>query len=311
MGLETLTPSDLNTYDVVIIGGGPAGLSAALYLARAKKKVCFVEKNIPGGKLNEIPLVTNYPGASNAPGSELALSMYKQAIEAGAKYIYGEVTSVFRKNEKWIAFISRTNTNLFATHIIVAVGKTSSTINIPGVDKYIGKGVSTCVLCDINFCAGKEVVIYTDKQYVDEEIEQIIKASNHTTILYDGPMFNVIDKYKNVQTIKIDNIVEVEGDDQSLTGVTYESNWNNYHLDADFLFYLSKTNEASSDLFNNIAGLKVENNTIVVDQKLQTSLKDIFAVGDVIHEGHGQITIAVSDGANSAINIIKGDVPGK
>jgi thioredoxin reductase (NADPH) len=97
MPLETIVISEENQYDIFIIGSGPAGLTAAMYGARSGLKTCFIEKSAPGGKLVSIKTINNFPGYESLKGTDLASSLYKQAIDAGAKYLYGTVTNVVKK----------------------------------------------------------------------------------------------------------------------------------------------------------------------------------------------------------------------
>ena len=144
-------------YDVLVIGGGPAGMTAAIYLKRANLNVAFIEKGAPGGKMTETYLIENYPGFPSINGADLALAMYQQTLNLNIPHLYGEVKSVEKTPE---GFTVKTEFEEFqAQKIIVATGTVSRKLHIPGEDQFLGKGISFCAVCDGSLYKDKTVAV--------------------------------------------------------------------------------------------------------------------------------------------------------
>ena len=153
-------------FDTIIIGSGPAGMSAAIYLRRANKKVLLIEKDAPGGQMTRTDVIENYPGFKKIGGADLAYQMYEQVVELGAEFAFEEVIGL----EKDEIFKVKTTESIYETKtVIYATGNTNKLLNVPGERKLRGKGISFCAVCDGGLYKGKDVFVIGDNKSAFEE----------------------------------------------------------------------------------------------------------------------------------------------
>src|SRR5574344_66277 len=159
--------------DVIIVGAGPAGLTAAIYLLRANKSVLVIEKNMPGGKMNMTSEIANYPGVEKTSGYELSKAMNKQALDLGMKYVNEEVMKVSKDNN---VFTIKTDEGIHqAKALLVASGTEDKKLNIVGENEFLGRGVSYCATCDGFFYKDKLVALIG---FNDKAVEEVNYLSN-------------------------------------------------------------------------------------------------------------------------------------
>jgi thioredoxin reductase (NADPH) len=304
MPLETIIAGDTNTYDVLIIGAGPAGLIASMYIARANLKVGFIEKNIPGGQIVNLAKINNYPGIKEVNGSDLALTLFQQATDLGAKYIYGDVTSVAKKLGYQVVYTADGNIR-YAKAIIVASGMNYKQLNIDGEVEYFQKGVSYCFTCDGALTHNHDIAIIGNDY---EALESLHYLSNIAKKIYFISDLEITDKkITNVQQYKNYQCKKIIGDGQSVTDIEIQSPNDSKLLKVSFVFIFNGHRSSVSFLSNDI---KIQDGLVVVDDKMRTSINDIFAIGDVIRKGNRQIIVAMSDGvmvSSSVINFVKNE----
>lgn len=301
MPLETIIAGDTNTFDVLVIGGGPAGLTASMYIAKANLKVGFIEKNIPGGQIVNIPIIYNYPGFNQINGSDLALNLYNQAISLKAQYIYGEVVSIVKKLGYQVVYTSDGNIR-YAKAIIVATGVSHNKLNIDGEDQYAYKGVSYCYTCDGSLAKDRDIVIIGNDH---EAIEALNYLSGIARKIYFVSNLHINNNFKNVEIYGDYQCKKIIGDGNNVNSVEIESSSDKKILNVDFIFIFHGYKPITSFLPKEI---NIKDGLVVVNDKMQTSLKDVYAIGDLIKNNNRQIITGMNDGivaANDVIRFIK------
>jgi thioredoxin reductase (NADPH) len=296
-------------YDVVIIGGGPGGLTAGLYASRAGLKTVLLEKSMYGGQIVNSQLVENYPGfPEGISGFELTSLMQQQTEKYGLEMVITEVNSI--KAGKTHSVVTGENT--FETDaIIIAAGSEYSKLGVPGEDNYIGKGVSYCATCDGFLFREKEVAVVGGG---DTAITDALELAQHVSRLY---LIHRRDQLRAGQVLQkriLDNpkvqfkwntiVDEIRGDtmvkDLKLRDVK-TGDVSTLTVSGVFVAVGVKPNSRN---FNNIVQLN-ENGQIIVDQFMGTSVPGIYAAGDIRINSPRQVSTAVGDGATAAISAFK------
>ena len=280
-------------YDVIIIGAGPAGVSAGLYTKRANKKTLIIYNN--ESSLEKATKIENYYGFENGISGE---KLYKKGIEQaknlGINVKKEEVIKIDKIKD--IFEVKTVNENYTAKNIVLATGNKKNKPDIKNIEKFDGKGVSYCAICDGFFYRGKDVVVIGNGNYAIAETNDLINIVNHVTILTNGkkiPEFRAenvdIENRKAVAIEGNDNVEAVELDDGT-------------KLKTDGIF-VAQGVAGSTDFARKIGAL-VKNEKIVVNEKMQTTVEGLYACGDCIG-GTLQVAKAVNDGMIAGIDIIK------
>lgn len=280
-------------YDVIIIGAGPAGVSAGLYTKRANKKTLIIYNN--ESSLEKATKIENYYGFENGISGE---KLYKKGIEQaknlGINVKKEEVIKIDKIKD--IFEVKTVNENYTAKNVVLATGNKKNKPDIKNIEKFDGKGVSYCAICDGFFYRGKDVVVIGNGNYAIAETNDLINIVNHVTILTNGkkiPEFRAenvdIENRKAVAIEGNDNVEAVELDDGT-------------KLKTDGVF-VAQGVAGSTDFARKIGAL-VKNEKIVVNEKMQTTVKGLYACGDCIG-GTLQVAKAVNDGMIAGIDIIK------
>ena len=171
-----------NSYDVIILGAGPAGLTAALYTSRANLSVLLLDRGIYGGQMNNTGAIENYPGFSSIQGPDLSKAMYQSAVQFGVEYKYGNVLSIQDKGSEKVV---KTDDNEYSCKaIVIATGSKYRTLGCLGEDTYTGRGVSYCAVCDGAFFKGKHVLVVGGGDSAIEEGEYLSKLANKVTVVH-------------------------------------------------------------------------------------------------------------------------------
>ncbi|MDR3610526.1 MAG: FAD-dependent oxidoreductase [Ignavibacteriaceae bacterium] len=299
----------LTECDILIIGGGPAGLSAAIYTAQAKLKTIVVDKDLPGGQVKVTHLVSNYPGfAEPVSGYMLMHYMSEQAKAAGADFRSAvDITDIDLKKKFIVVDDYET---ISAKIIIIAAGSSPRPLNVKGELEYKGQGISYCATCDAKFYEGKHVVVIGGGNSAIEESLFISKFAAKITIIhqFDKLQANKLAQEKAFADTKIEFVFEHEPREfikngSSVNEVLVE-NLNTHQLktigcDGVFIF---------AGMIPNISEIKqyfeLDNwGYIKTDKDMKTNLPGIYAIGDVVSKSFRQITTAVSDGTIAAISI--------
>ena len=281
----------MSMYDVVIVGSGPAGVSAALYLKRAKKDILLISKG--EGALKKADKIENYYGIERITGDELYKTGIRQVERLGVPIENDEVTNISFEQHFTITTV---NSEFEAKNVIIATGTNRVTPNIKGVKEFEGKGVNYCAICDAFFYKDKDVAVVGDGNYAIHEANQLKNVANSVTILTNGSKM-VQNRDAADFDIEEEKIREFRGD-RSIEEVEFDNN-KTKKIDGVFIAIGTAT---STDLARKIGAL-VKNNNIVVNENMETTVKGLYACGDCTG-GLLQVNKAVYEGAKAAVSII-------
>ena len=292
-------------YDIIIIGAGPAGLTAALYALRANKKVLVLESKSYGGQIINASKIENYPGIESISGFEYATNLYNQVKKLGVELKYETVTKVTEDKKVY------TNNGEYESRaIIIATGSANKRLNIENETKFIGKGVSYCATCDGNFFRNKTVAVIGGGQTAIDDAIYLSDIVDKIYLIYRGEKLNEklykLDSLKdllNVEVILNTNVTKLIGEDilSSIELIDNVGNKSNLHVDGIFI---AVGQEPKNEIFANVANLN-EKGYIETTDGVHTKTKGIYASGDTRVKELRQLTTAVSDGAIAATVAIK------
>ncbi len=310
--MQTQAPSDKPTkqYDLAIIGGGPAGLSAALYGARGNISTLVIEKGLPGGELNNTEEVENYPGIDNKKGPEIADMMTDHAKRFGAEFL--QLTTIYSVDLAAQPKLIHTENGLLeAKSVIIATGSEHRKLGVPGEKEFSGKGVSYCAVCDGAFFKQKHVVVVGGGNAAVEEGNFLTRYASKVTLVHrrDTLRAEKIVQTRAFNNPKIsflwDSAVEViEGDLMGVTKVKLKNlkTGEQSELACDGVFIYVGL-EPNVELFKGQIAMD-SSNRIIVSEKLETSIKGVFAGGDVRVTPLRQAVTAAADGSLAATEAI-------
>lgn len=291
-----LKGGNMKKYKVVIIGSGIAGMTSAIYLKRGGIEPLIIENIAPGGTLNIIPNIENYPGYINISGPDLAMNIYNQVKELDIE--------ILSKNIKEIDLVNRIIDNEISfDYLVIATGRRHRLLNLENEDKILGRGISTCALCDGNFYKDKEVIVVgggnsalTESLYLADICKKVTIVHRRDTFSAEEYLIDKVNNTQNIKTIYNANIIKYNTKDNILISVTLDTE---EELQTDGVF-LSIGSIPNSELFD----VKKENNYIITNNSYETNIKDIYAIGDVINKDYYQLINASNEGMIVALNII-------
>lgn len=291
-------------FDCIIVGSGIAGMTSAIYLKRAGKRVLLLEKSAPGGQINMSPAVENYPGFLNIEGAILASNVFEQTQKLNIDYKYGNVLNI-KKGEK--NFTVTTDIESYETaSIIIATGRKVEKLNLNYEEELIGKGISYCAICDGNFFKGKNVSIYGNDYKVLEEAIYLANICENVNIICEKDRFEnnttlleTINEYKNITIYFNSKIIELIKDNGLLSGIKIKKTSEKI-INCECLFV---GNNLVPDL-KFLSDIKKDNGYIIVDKNMNTNIKGVFACGDVIKKDVYQLTTAIGEAAISANSVL-------
>ena len=297
-------------YDTMIIGAGPAGMTAALYAARSNLKVALLERGIYGGQMNNTAEIENYPGYARISGPELAEKMFEPLENLGVEHLFGQVEKI-EDHGDYKKII--TEDEVFETKtVILASGANHRHLGVPGEEEYNSRGVSYCAVCDGAFFRDEDLLVVGGGDSAVEEAIFLTRFAKSVTIVHrrDQLRAQKLLQERAFANEKIsfiwDSVVkEIKGDDRKVTSVVFENVKTGQSSEADFggvFVYVGL--DPVSDFVKDL-GICDEAGWIVTDQHMKTALDGIYAIGDVRQKDLRQITTAVGDGAVAGQEVYK------
>lgn len=296
-------------YDIIIIGSGPAGLTAAVYARRAEKTVLILEKASFGGQITYSPKVENFPGEIEISGNALAEKLIDQALNLGAEIELAQVTKIEKKDR---FFIVSCDTSVYESKsVIIASGSKHRKLNLPLENEFIGNGISYCAVCDGAFFQGKQVAVIGGGNTALQDAVLLCDICKKVTIIQNLGFFtgekkllDILSKRDNVSFIKDSVVTELRGS-SNLEGIVIENTKKNEksYIAADGVF-VAIGQVPENEVFSDIAELD-SNGYIISDESCTTSTPGIFAAGDCRAKSIRQVVTASSDGAISALAACK------
>lgn len=295
------------TFDVIIIGAGVSGITASIYLKRANKNILIIESGMFGGQINKTSVIENYPGFVKIEGPELSSNLFSQITNLNIDY---KIETVKKLSKKENVFLVETNKNIYLSKkVIIATGRIPKKLGLSNEENLIGRGISYCAYCDGFFFKGKEVAVVGGGNSALEEALYLSNLCTKVYIIHRRDKFsadqvlqekiktkgNIIIKYSSV----VKKAIEV---DNNLSKILIEKENKEENLEISGLFiYIG--NIPKNDFLNEL-NLKMENDYIIVDKNMKTSVDGLYACGDVIKKEAYQISTAVGEGTIAAISII-------
>lgn len=297
-------------YDTIIIGAGPAGMTAALYAARGNLKVGLLERGIPGGQMNNTADIENYPGFAKISGPELADHMFQPLEGFGVEYIFGMVESVENQGDHKV--VHTDSGDFQAKTVVVATGSSHRQLGVPGEAEYNSRGVSYCAVCDGAFFRGEDILVVGGGDSAVEEALFLTQMGKTVTIVHrrDELRAQKILQDRAFANEKIrfiwDTVVkEIKGDDRKVQSVVLENVKTGLVTEEAFgAVFIYVGLDAVSDFVKDL-GITDENGWIPTDKEMKTSVEGIYAIGDIRQKDLRQITTAVGDGAVAGQQVYK------
>ncbi len=295
-------------YDIVIIGGGAAGMTAALYSLRSGKSVLLLEKETIGGQISKSPRVENFPSIKEISGNEFSDKLFDQIMDLGCEFELDTVTGINKDNNTF--YISGVFNNYEAKAVIIATGLEHRKINIEHEDELIGNGVSYCAVCDGAFYKDEDVCLIGDG---NTALQYSILLSNYCSKVYVCTLFDkffgddlLVRKLKQRENIEIIHNVSLTKFlfEKELNGLVFSNTKNNTNMQLNVkACFIAIGQIPNNNIFNNLVDLD-NNGYILVNNDLETRTPGLFVAGDCRQKKVRQLTTAVSDGAMASVSAV-------
>ncbi len=294
-------------YDVIVLGGGPAGLTAAIYLSRARVKTLVLSEGTPGGQMTLTHEIANYPGIEKINGYMLGSVMKKQATAFGA-VVKGNSEIGTMSLEGSLKSITTTDGQIFtADAVILATGGRSRTLGVEGEDTFRGRGISYCATCDGDFFTGKEIVVVGGGNSALEEAVSLTRYATKVTIVHQFDHFQAFEyaveeaKANPKISFIMSSTIDTFYGDEKLEGVKIRNlvsgQVTDFKTDGVFVFIGYVPNTESLKGLVNIN----ERGEIVAGSDMSTNIEGVYAAGDAVVKRYRQVTTAVADGTVAAL----------
>ena len=291
-------------YDVIIVGAGPAGLTAALYALRANKKVLVLESKSYGGQILNANIIENYPGIESISGYDFATNLYNQVKKLGSTILFETVISVTENKE-----VITQNNKYKGKSIILATGRSSKKLNIDGETDLIGKGISYCATCDGNFYKNKIVAVngggntaLEDALYLSDIAKKVYIIHRRDEFSGESIYLEELKKKNNVEFILNSTIMKIKGN-QKLDSIDINNNGITRTINIDGLF-IAIGQEPKNEIFKNVVDLS-DKGYFISEDGVHAKINGIYIAGDAREKTLRQLTTAVSDGSIAATFAIR------
>lgn len=289
-------------YDIIIIGMGISGITAGIYAKRSNKKVLIIDKGMPGGLLNSIDMISNYPGLIDIKGPDFAQILLEQVKSMDIPFVLEEVIKLDLSSDELI--VTTTNQEYKAKKIILAMGRKPKYLGLDNEKDLLGRGLSTCAMCDANFYKNKTIAVVGTGNSALQEALYLARIVDKIYLINRRDGFRgeemLVDEVKNNSKIEIiynANIKKMQEKDGKLESIILD-NGENLNVAGVFIYigYRPATEFVPKEILD-------EQGYVVVDEKLETPIKNVYAIGDVIKKDVYQLVTATSDGARVIYNM--------
>ena len=289
-------------YDIIIIGMGISGITAAIYAKRSNKKVLIIDKGMPGGLLNSIDKISNYPGLIDITGPDFAQKLLEQVESFDIPYVLEEVVNLDLDKEEKI--IKTTNNEYKSKKVILAMGRKPKYLGLDNEKDLLGHGLSTCAMCDAFFYKDKDIAVVGTGNSALQETLYLSNIANKIYLINRRDGFRgeemLVEEVKNNSKIEIiynANIKNMNEVDGKLKSITLD---NGKSIDVSGVFIYIGYRPATEIVDKKILD---ENGYVIVNENLETPIKNVYAIGDVIKKDVYQLVTATSDGARVIYNM--------
>ena len=298
-------------YDAVVVGAGPAGLTAAIYLRRAEKSVLVIEKSTPGGQITHSPRVENYPGLATLSGNELGDKMFEHLMDQGGEIELDEVVGI--KGEGGDFTVVGKDNEYQAKSVIIATGSRHRTLGIEGEEALTGEGISYCAVCDGAFYKGQDVAVIgggnsalQDAVLLSEGCPKVYVVQNLAFLTGEGALQKILEKRDNVEIIYSSVVESIEGGDNGLKSVTVKNTESGESriLDVQGMF-VAIGQIPECEPFADRVKLNDYGYIEAGESCLPEGDAGIFVAGDCRTKTIRQVTTATADGAVAALSAIR------
>jgi thioredoxin reductase (NADPH) len=295
-------------YDVIVIGSGPAGMTAAIYAKRAGLNVLILEVSAPGGQINKTVLIENYPGFKEIDGPSLAMKIFEQVTSLNIEYRYGNVLEIVDEGDNKL--VKTDKEELLCKAVIIATGRKSKELGIENEKRLTGRGISWCAICDGPLFKNKEVVVIGGGNSAAEESLYLSEIASKVTLIHrrnelraDNILQNRIKSNPKIEVLWDTIPIKFNEKDNKLASITVINKNTNQEYDINcagvfiYVGFVPVTNMLEHyDILDELG-------YVITDENMRTKVKGIYAAGDVRKKELFQITTAISDGAIAAISV--------
>ena len=294
--------------DIIVVGGGPSGMSAALYALRSNKSVLILEKENFGGQIANSPRVENYPSVKEISGLDLSDHMFEQIMDLGAQFELEDVLGIEKVDDK---FVVTTNYRTYESKaVIIAIGVKHRMMNLPNEEKLVGKGVSFCAVCDGPMYKGKDVYLIGD---ANTALQYALLLANYCTKVHMFTLFDrffgdqiLVDRLLNKENIIVKhnmNLIQYVGEDK-LEGLVFEDTKTKEKLECNTdNVFIAIGQIPNNEKFSNL--VELEKGYIITDESMATKTPGVYACGDTRKKEIRQVVTACNDGAIAALSAVK------
>lgn len=305
---EEINVKNQETYDVIIVGAGPAGMTAAVYTSRANLNTLLIERGIPGGQMANTQDVENYPGFAHVLGPDLSNKMFEHAKKFGAVYEYGDIKEII--DEGRLKKVVTTNKEYYAKSVIIASGADHKKLGVPGENELGGLGVSYCAVCDGAFFKGRELVVLGGGDSAVEEAVYLTRVASKVTIIHRRDQLRAQkilqerafsnEKIEFIWNKEVTSINEGNGKVNTVT-LKDTKTGEQSQFPADGVFIYVGTLPLNG-VFKNL-DITNEEGYVVTDEAMATKIPGIYAAGDIRDKTLRQIVTATGDGSIAAQSV--------